>query len=57
MVDAVIDIIETQGDEARKYNKDLFTVLINALGYHENMETREKTKTQIRELELDNLRR
>ena len=57
MVDAVIEIIETDGSAIRKYNPNLFTALINGLGYHENMETREKTKTQIRELELDNLRR
>tara|TARA_R110000782_G_scaffold24582_1_gene63963 strand:- start:1038 stop:1574 length:537 start_codon:yes stop_codon:yes gene_type:complete len=57
MVDAVIEIIETDGSAIRKYNPNLFTVLINGLGYHENMKTKEKTKTQIRELELDNLRR
>ena len=57
MVDAVIEIIETDGSAIRKYNPNLFTALINGLGYHENMKTKEKTKTQIRELELDNLRR
>jgi len=57
MVDVVIDIIETEGDTIRKYDPNLFTALINGLGYHENMKTKENTKTQIRELELDNLRR
>ena len=57
MVDAVIEIIDTNGDAIRRYDPSLFIVLINALGYHENIKTKEKTKTQIRELELDNLRR
>jgi len=57
MVDAVIDIIETEGGEARKYNANLFTVLINGLGYHELIKKREKTAEQIRQLELDQFRR
>jgi hypothetical protein len=57
MVDAVIEIIETNGDAIRKYDFNLFTVLINGLGYHENIKRKEKTKSQIRELELDQFRR
>ena len=57
MVDAVIEIIETNGDAIRKYDPNLFTVLINGLGYHENIKRKEKTKSQIRELELDQFRR
>ena len=57
MVDAVIDIIETEGGEARKYSKDVFTVVLNAIGYHENMQKEEKTSEQIRQLELDRFRR
>ena len=57
MVDAVIDIIETEGGEARKYSKDVFTVVLNAIGYHENMQKEEKTREQIRQLELDRFRR
>jgi hypothetical protein len=57
MVDAVIDIIETEGEEARKYSKDIFTVMVNAIGYHENMKRKEKTSEEIRQLELDKFRR
>ena len=57
MVDAVIDIIETEGEEARKYSKDVFTVVLNAIGYHENMKKRDKTSEQIKQLELDQFRR
>jgi len=57
MVDAVIEIIETNGDAIRKYDPNLFTVLINGLGYHENIKRKEKTESQIRELELDQFRR
>ena len=57
MVDAVIEIIESEGMEARKYNADLFTVLINGLGYHELAKKREKTREQIKQLELDQFRR
>ena len=57
MVDAVIDIIETEGGEARKYSKDVFTVVLNAIGYHENMQKKEKTSEQIKQLELDRFRR
>jgi len=57
MVDAVIEIIESEGMEARKYNADLFTVLINGLGYHELAKKREKTREQVKQLELDQFRR
>ena len=57
MVDAVIDIIESEGTDIRKYNGDLFTALINGLGYHENMKKEERTRKQIIQLELDKLRR
>ena len=57
MVDAVIDIIETEGGEASKYSKDVFTVVLNAIGYHENMKKRDKTSEQIKQLELDQFRR
>ena len=56
MVDAVIEIIETEGVVIRKYNVNVFTALVNGLGYYESMENKQKTKTQIRELELDRLR-
>ena len=57
MVDAVIDIIETEGGEARKYSKDMFTVAVNAIGYHENMKRQQRTSEEIRQLELDKFRR
>jgi len=57
MVDAVIDIIESEGTDIRKYNGDLFTALINGLGYHENMKKEERTREQITQLELDQFRR
>ena len=57
MVDAVIDIIESEGTDIRKYNGDLFTALINGLGYHENMKKEERTREQIKQLELDQFRR
>ena len=57
MVDAVIDIIETEGGEARKYSKDIFTVAVNAIGYHENMKRQQRTSEEIRQLELDKFRR
>ena len=57
MVDAVIDIIENEGEGIRKYNAKLNIVLLNALGYHENSKRQERTKEQINQLELQRLRR
>ena len=58
MVDAVIDIVETGGgDVIKRYNANIATVLLNGLAYHEAGKRREKTREQIKQLELDKFRR
>lgn len=56
-VDYVIDIIESGGADIRKFNNNLFVSLINGLGYYENSQKQQRTRQQIKQLELEQLRR